>query len=75
MHSIKTPPQLTCKQLTCWLVVAQDRQQEIVMRDLRGAKALALREKIDSGTPASLPAEHSAVRVTTTSLLLGSISG
>ena len=30
---------------------AQDRQQEIVMRDLRGAKALALREKIDSGTP------------------------
>ena len=30
---------------------AQDRQQEIVMRDLRGAKAEALREKIDSGTP------------------------
>ncbi len=30
---------------------AQDRQQEIVMRDLRGAKAVALREKIDSGTP------------------------
>lgn len=30
---------------------AQDRQQEIVMRDLRGAKAEALREKIDNGTP------------------------
>lgn len=30
---------------------AQDRQQEIVMRDLRGAKAEALREKIESGTP------------------------
>ena len=30
---------------------AQDRQQEIVMRDLRGAKADALRQKIDSGTP------------------------
>lgn len=30
---------------------AQDRQQEIVMRDLRGAKAEMLREKIDSGTP------------------------
>jgi CobQ-like glutamine amidotransferase family enzyme len=30
---------------------AQDRQQEIVMRDLRGAKAEALREKIDRGTP------------------------
>lgn len=30
---------------------AQDRQQEIVMRDLRGAKAETLREKIDSGTP------------------------
>lgn len=30
---------------------AQDRQQEIVMRDLRGAKAEALREKIDHGTP------------------------
>ncbi len=30
---------------------AQDRQQEIVMRDLRGVKAEALREKIDSGTP------------------------
>ncbi len=30
---------------------AQDRQQEIVMRDLRGAKAEALREKIDTGTP------------------------
>ena len=30
---------------------AQDRQQEIVMRDLRGAKAEALRKKIDSGTP------------------------
>jgi len=56
-HSIKTPP--TLQQVD--LLVgggAQDRQQEIVMRDLRGAKALALREKIDSGTPASLPAEH-----------------
>ena len=30
---------------------AQDRQQEIVMRDLRGVKAEALREKLDSGTP------------------------
>lgn len=30
---------------------AQDRQQEIVMRDLRGAKATALREKLDKGTP------------------------
>lgn len=30
---------------------AQDRQQEIVMRDLQGSKALALREKIESGTP------------------------
>lgn len=30
---------------------AQDRQQEIVMRDLRGAKAETLRERIDSGTP------------------------
>lgn len=30
---------------------AQDRQQEIVMRDLRGAKAEALRDKIDRGTP------------------------
>jgi hypothetical protein len=30
---------------------AQDRQQEIVMRDLRGAKAEALRQQIDSGTP------------------------
>ncbi|MBW4620328.1 MAG: type 1 glutamine amidotransferase [Cyanosarcina radialis HA8281-LM2] len=30
---------------------AQDRQQEIVMRDLRGAKAEAIREKIESGTP------------------------
>jgi len=30
---------------------AQDRQQEIVMRDLSGAKAEALREKIESGTP------------------------
>jgi hypothetical protein len=30
---------------------AQDRQQEIVMRDLRGAKAEALREKIETGTP------------------------
>lgn len=30
---------------------AQDRQQEIVMRDLRGAKAQALREKIEAGTP------------------------
>ena len=30
---------------------AQDRQQEIVMRDLSGAKAETLREKIDAGTP------------------------
>lgn len=30
---------------------AQDRQQEIVMRDLRGAKAEALRQKIDRGNP------------------------
>ena len=30
---------------------AQDRQQEIVMRDLRGVKAEALREKIEAGTP------------------------
>src|SRR6476469_113316 len=30
---------------------AQDRQQEIVMRDLMGAKAEALREKIEAGTP------------------------
>lgn len=30
---------------------AQDRQQEIVMRDLRGAKAAAIREKIEVGTP------------------------
>lgn len=30
---------------------AQDRQQEIVMRDLRGGKAEALREKIEAGTP------------------------
>ncbi|MCL1467330.1 type 1 glutamine amidotransferase [Argonema galeatum] len=30
---------------------AQDRQQEIVMRDLRGAKAEALREIIEAGTP------------------------
>lgn len=30
---------------------AQDRQQEIVMRDLRGTKAEALQEKIDNGTP------------------------
>ena len=30
---------------------AQDRQQEIVMRDLQGSKAEALREKIDCGTP------------------------
>ena len=30
---------------------AQDRQQEIVMRDLKGAKAETLREKIDQGTP------------------------
>lgn len=30
---------------------AQDRQQEIVMRDLRGAKAEMLRQKIDKGTP------------------------
>lgn len=30
---------------------AQDRQQEIVMRDLKGAKAEMLRAKIESGTP------------------------
>ena len=30
---------------------AQDRQQEIVMRDLKGAKAQVLREKLDQGTP------------------------
>lgn len=30
---------------------AQDRQQEIVMRDLRGAKAETLRAQLDSGTP------------------------
>lgn len=30
---------------------AQDRQQEIVMRDLRGAKAEALREIIEAGIP------------------------
>jgi CobQ-like glutamine amidotransferase family enzyme len=30
---------------------AQDRQQEIVMRDLRGAKAVALKAQIEGGTP------------------------
>ena len=30
---------------------AQDRQQEIVMRDLQGAKAAAFKHKISSGTP------------------------
>ncbi len=30
---------------------AQDRQQEIVMRDLQGAKAETLREKLEQGTP------------------------
>jgi CobQ-like glutamine amidotransferase family enzyme len=30
---------------------AQDRQQELVMRDLRGIKAETLREKIEAGTP------------------------
>ena len=30
---------------------AQDRQQEIVMRDLQGAKAAALKNRIESGTP------------------------
>ncbi|NEO65012.1 MAG: type 1 glutamine amidotransferase [Moorea sp. SIO4G2] len=30
---------------------AQDRQQEIVMRDLQGSKANALQEKIEGGTP------------------------
>jgi CobQ-like glutamine amidotransferase family enzyme len=30
---------------------AQDRQQEIVMRDLTGAKASALKDKIETGTP------------------------
>lgn len=30
---------------------AQDRQQELVMRDLQGAKAEAMREKIEAGTP------------------------
>jgi hypothetical protein len=30
---------------------AQDRQQELVMRDLQGVKAEAMREKIENGTP------------------------
>lgn len=30
---------------------AQDRQQEIVMRDLQGAKAESMRHKIENGTP------------------------
>ncbi|MBV9389655.1 MAG: type 1 glutamine amidotransferase [Chroococcidiopsidaceae cyanobacterium CP_BM_ER_R8_30] len=30
---------------------AQDRQQEIVMRDLKGSKAEALRDRIERGTP------------------------
>ncbi|MEM1368163.1 MAG: type 1 glutamine amidotransferase [Cyanobacteria bacterium P01_H01_bin.15] len=30
---------------------AQDRQQEIVMRDLKGIKAQALKDKIEAGTP------------------------
>ena len=30
---------------------AQDRQQEIVMRDLRGVKAQVLQQKLDRGTP------------------------
>ena len=30
---------------------AQDRQQEIVMRDLKGAKAEAMKAKIEAGTP------------------------
>ena len=30
---------------------AQDRQQEIVMRDLQGKKAQALKSKLDNGTP------------------------
>jgi CobQ-like glutamine amidotransferase family enzyme len=30
---------------------AQDRQQEIVMRDLQGEKAAALKSKLDTGTP------------------------
>ena len=30
---------------------AQDRQQEIVMRDLQGEKAQALKSKLDNGTP------------------------
>ncbi|MEM8777299.1 MAG: type 1 glutamine amidotransferase [Cyanobacteria bacterium P01_G01_bin.49] len=30
---------------------AQDRQQELVMRDLKGSKAEALRTKLDQGTP------------------------
>ena len=30
---------------------AQDRQQEIVMRDLQGAKAQTIKEKLDGGTP------------------------
>ena len=33
---------------------AQDRQQEIVMRDLKGAKAEAFKNKIESGTPGVL---------------------
>ena len=30
---------------------AQDRQQEIVMRDLAGAKATAIKAKLDAGAP------------------------
>ena len=37
---------------------AQDRQQEIVMRDLRGAKAEVMREKLETGTPGVLLADR-----------------
>ena len=33
---------------------AQDRQQEIVMRDLQGSKATAFRNKIEAGHPRSI---------------------
>jgi CobQ-like glutamine amidotransferase family enzyme len=45
---------------------AQDRQQELVMRDLRGIKAETLREKIEAGTPEFLLAAHPNCWVTTT---------
>ncbi len=46
-----TPPELFAE---VDLIVgggAQDRQQELVMRDLRGAKAAALQQAIESGVP------------------------